>query len=230
MKETIVKKLNKASAAARMSSARRASLTGVRVAAFASGVSRSTVIAATFAACGKRPVLALYNAAKLELQIGFMGAALARKGDNREPDAVMEHCRERLTSYAGFGGTAKLKAGQKGRRTKAEEDAYSSARVLVSGVMKEAGVAVPEARGGNTSATRKPGGKTNVSASKGAAKAATEAKPSIRRYKDKPALIEYLGIQAAAMLANINRNAAIAPIEAKSAVQDFHARIKALAA
>jgi hypothetical protein len=109
MKETIVKKLNKASAAARMSAARRASLAGVRNAAFASGVSRSAVLAATFAACGKRPVLALYNAAKLELQIGFMGAALARKGDNREPSAVMDHCRERLTSYAGFGGTAKLK-------------------------------------------------------------------------------------------------------------------------
>lgn len=226
-----MKKLNKTAASAKLSAARRASLTGVRVAAFASGVSRTTVIAATFAACGKRPVLALYNAAKLELQIGFMGAALARKGDNREPDTLMEHCRDRLANYAGFGGTGKLKAGQKGRRTKQEEDAYASARVLVSGIMKEAGVAVPEARGGNTSATRKPGGKTNVTAKASkAANAAAETKPAIRRYPSREKLVEYLGIQAAAMLANINRNAALAPIEAKSAVQDFHQRIKALTA
>lgn len=222
-----MKKINKSSTAARLSAARRASLTGVRNAAFASGVSRTAVIAATFAACGKRPVLALYNAAKLELQIGFMGAALARTGDNREPAALMDHCRDRLANFAGFGGTGKLKTGQKGRRTKAEENAYGSARVLVSGIMREAGITVPEARGGNTSATRKPGGKTNVTATKKTA--ATDAKPSIRRYRDKPQLIAYLGIQAAAMLANINRNAAIAPNEAKTAVQDFHARIKALA-
>lgn len=220
-------KTNKTSSAARLSAARRASLAGVRRAAFASGAARSTVIAAVFAACGKRPVLALYNGAKLELQIGFMGAALARKGDNREPEQLMEHCRDRLANYAGFGGTAKLKAGQKGRRSKVEEDAYASARVLVSGIMKEAGVTVPEARGGNTAATRKPGGKTAVKAS---AKAVVETKPTVRRYKDKPALLTYLGIQAAAMLANINRNAAIAPIEAKSAVADFSARIRALQA
>lgn len=224
-----MKKINKTANAAKLSSARRASLAGVRNAAFASGVSRTAVLAATLAACGKRPVLALYNAAKLELQIGFMGAALARKGDNREPVVLMEHCRDRLANYAGFGGSGKLKAGQKGRRTKQEEEAYASARVLVSGIMRDAGVTVPEARGGNTSATRKPGGKTNVTA-KASAKPVADTKPAIRRYKDKPALIEYLGIQAAAMLANINRNAAIAPIEAKSAVADFHSRIKALSA
>ena len=224
-----MKKINKTANAAKLSSARRASLAGVRNAAFASGVSRTAVLAATLAACGKRPVLALYNAAKLELQIGFMGAALARKGDNREPVVLMEHCRDRLANYAGFGGSGKLKAGQKGRRTKQEEEAYASARVLVSGIMKDAGVTVPEARGGNTSATRKPGGKTNVTA-KAKAQPAADAKSAVRRYKDKPALIAYLGIQAAAMLANINRNAAIAPIEAKSAVQDFHSRIKALLA
>ncbi len=216
--------------AARMLSARRASLAGVRNAAFASGVSRTAVLAATLAACGKKPVLALYNAAKLELQIGFMGAALARKGDNREPATLMEHCRDRLANYAGFYGTGKLKSGQKGRRTKAEEDAYGSARVLVSSIMKDAGVTVPNGGAAkDTSQTRKPGGKTNVTAKASkAAAAVADSKPAIRRYKDKPALLEYLGIQAAAMLANINRNAAIAPIEAKSAVQEFHARIKAL--
>lgn len=224
-----MKKLNKTATSAKLSAARRASLAGVRTAAFASGVSRTAVISATFAACGKRPVLALYNAAKLELQIGFMGAALARKGDNREPVALMEHCRDRLANYAGFGGSGKLKAGQAGRRTKQEEEAYASARVLVSGIMRDAGVAVPEARGGNTSATRKPGGKTNVSAKASKTAVAAETKPAVRRYKTREEVVGYLNIQAAAMLANVNRNAAIVPIEAKSAVADFQARIKALA-
>lgn len=224
-----MKKINKTAASAKLSAARRASLAGVRNAAFASGVSRTAVLAATLAACGKRPVLALYNAAKLELQIGFMGAALARKGDNREPATLMDHCRDRLANYAGFGGSGKLKSGQKGRRTKQEEDAYASARVLVSGIMKEAGVTVPETRGGNTAATRKPGGKTNVTAKGKTAAPAAEAKPAVRRYKTREEVVGYLNIQAAAMLANVNRNAAIVPIEAKSAVADFQARIKALA-
>lgn len=225
MKETIVKKLNKTNAP-RLTAARKASLANVRNTAFQSGVSRNAVIAAVTAACGRRPVLTLYNAAKLELQIGLMASALARKGDNREPSTLMEHCRERLTFYAGFGGKGKLKAGQRGRRTKVEEDAYASARVTVSGIMRDAGVTVPESRGGDRSKTRAPGRQ----AAKAAPKAANDSKPIVRRFAGKPALIDHFNVQAAALLANVNRNAAICPIELKSAVSDFVARVKALKA
>lgn len=218
-----------ASKAFALTAARKTNLANVRKAAFASGAARSTVIAATFAACGKSPVLALYNATKVELQIGFMAAALARKGDNREPDALMEHCRDRLANFAGFGGTGKLKNGQKGRRTKVEEDAYGSARVLVSSIFKDAGVKVPEARGGDTSATRSPGGAAKGKAPGKAEAPAKAEKPTTPRCKDKGELVAYLLLQSKAMLATINRNAKVAPIEAKSAVQDFAAALAKLA-
>lgn len=220
-----MKTLNKSN---KLSAARRANLAAVRTAAFTSGTSRNAVLAATLAACGRSPIMSLYAAARQELQIGFMAAALARKGDNREPTVLMDHSRERLDSFQGFGGKGKLRTGMKGRRTKQEEEAYASARVLVSGVFRDAGVKVPETRGGDTSQTRK-----GAAARKGAkvtAKAANDSKPVIRRFAGKPALLEHFGVQAAALLANVNRNAAIAPIELKSAVQDFAARIKAIAA
>lgn len=211
-----------------LSSARRAALAPVRRAAFNAGSSRNAVIAATAKACGRKPVLALYNAAKLELQIGFMAAALLRKGVKGLPDgdeALMEHCRVRLTKYAGFGGKQKLAKGQLGRRTKDEELAYGTARVQSSGIFKDAGVKVADKRGGNTAATRKP----RPAAKATAKQAANDAKPVVRKYKGKDELVRYAGIQAAALLATINRNAAIAPVELKSAVQDFHAAVKKLA-
>ncbi len=219
-----MKKLNKKT----LSAARRASLAAVRNAAFQSGTSRNAVVAATFAACGRSPVMALYTAAKQELQIGFMAAALARKGDNREPPALMDYCRDRLDNYQGFGGKAKLRTGMKGRRTKPEEEAYGSARVLVSGIFRDAGVKVPETRGGNTAGSR-----NGANARKGAkapAKTANDTRPVVRRFAGKPQLIQHFEVQAAALLANVNRNASIAPIELKSAVQDFASRVKALAA
>jgi hypothetical protein len=209
-----------------LSAARRTALAGVRKAAFGSGQARNVVVAACRAACGPRPVLALYTAAKLELQIGFMAAALARKGDNREPETLMDHCRVRLTKYAGFGGKQKLAKGQLGRRSKDEELAYGSARVQASAIFKEASVTVADKRGGNTAQTRKP----RPAAKATAKQAANDAKPVVRKYKGKDELVRYAGIQAAALLATVNRNAGIAPVELKSAVQDFHAAIKKLGA
>lgn len=208
-----------------LTAARKTALAGVRRAAFNSGTSRNAVIAATRAALGTKPVLVLYVAGKLELQIGFMAAALAAKGDNREPEALMDHCRDRLANYQGFGGKAKLRAGQKGRRTKDEELAYGSARVSVSQIMKDAGVRVPESRGGDTSKTRAPRPATKATA----AKAAEPTRKANPKFKDKAQLIQYCQLQHAAMLATINKNAAIAPNELKSAVQDFGAALKKLA-
>jgi hypothetical protein len=216
---------NKKNAALRMTTARTTALAGVRRAAFNSGTSRNAVIAATRAALGAKPILMLYNAGKLELQIGFMAAALAAKGDNREPEALMTHCRDRLLNYQGFGGKAKLRQGQKGRRTKDEELAYGSARVSVSQIMKDAGVRVPETRGGDTAATRKPRPASKATA----AKAVEPTRKANPKFKTKGELVAYCQLQHAAMLATINKNAALAPIELKSAVQDFGAAIKKLA-
>jgi hypothetical protein len=218
-------KANKKTASPKLTAARKTALAGVRRAAFNSGTSRNAVIAATRAALGPKPILMLYTAGKFELQIGYMAAALAAKGDNREPEALMDHCRDRLLNYQGFGGKAKLRQGQKGRRTKDEELAYLSARVSVSGVMKDAGVRVPEARGGDTSKTRKPRPASKATA----AKAAEPTRKANPKFKTKGELIAYCQLQHAAMLATINKNAMIAPNELKSAVQDFGAALKKLA-
>lgn len=209
-----------------LNAARKEAFAGVRQAAFNSGVSRTVLVNATAATLGKKPSLALYTGAKLEIQIGYMAAYLARKGDNREPVALMEHCRSRLTKYAKFGGTAALKKGQAGRRTKADEDAYASARVLISGLMKDAGVTVPDPRGGDTSKTRNA--QTPKGATKTAAKAANDAKPAIQRFKAPADVLAYAALQSKAMLSTINRNAAIAPVALKSAVEDFAKAIKAI--
>lgn len=216
---SVNKKNSKPTASAKFSAARKASLAGVRRAAFNSGTSRNAVIAATSAALGRSPVVALYVAGKLELQIGFMAAALARKGDNRPDETLMEHCRDRLTNYQGFGGKQKLRKGMKGRRTKAEEEAYGSARVLVSGIMKEAGVRVPESRGGDTSKTRSA--RPAAKATSKQAQAANDTKPAVHRFGSKEKVVAYLQQHGAAMLATVNRSAKFVPIEAKSAVQDF---------
>ena len=216
--------VNKTTPKARaFSAARLASLANVRQSAFASTVSRSAMLAALLAACGKAPVVALYNGAKLELQVGFMAGALARKGDNRQPEALMSHCRERITLYQGHGGTGKLRAGMKGRRTKVEEDAYLSARVQSSSAFKDAGVAVAEKRGGDSSKTRQP----RPSAAKKVA--ANSNKPVIQRFKSAGEVVAYGQLQAAALLATINRNQTT-PVAMKSAVQDFHAAMKAIKA
>jgi hypothetical protein len=216
----------KLNASTTLTAARKALLAPVRNAAFAAGLSRNAVIEATRAALGPKPTLTLYNAGKLELQIGFMAAALVRKGDNRPDGELMEHCRVRLTQYAGFGGKQKLAKGQLGRRTKEEEAAYASARVRSSAIFKEAGVTVADKRGGDTSKSRKPRAASN----KASAKAAVSDKPAVRSYKGKDELVRYAGIQAAALLATVNRNAKIAPVELKSAVHDFHTAIKKLSA
>lgn len=209
-------KSNKAKAL-RNTAARIANLTNVRKAAFNSGTSRNALLTATFAALGAKPVLALYNATRGELVVGLMAAYLVRKGSNVEPEALMADCRKKVTDYQGHGGTAKLRPGSLGRRSKLEEDAYASARVLVSGVMKDSRVTVP-VKSGTGSSGRKP--------QPSKAKAANDTKPVVRKYADKAALVAYLALQGSAMLATINKNAKLAPNEAKSAVQDFVAAIK----
>lgn len=219
-----VNKAKRAANALRMTEARKANLASCRNAAYLSGTSRGALCAAILAACGAKPVLALSDAVRLEVVVGLMASALSRKGDNRGRDVLMDHCRERITKYQGFGGKGNLRSGMKGRRTKGEEDAYLSARVQWSGLAKEAGVTLPKKSGSNST------GRTPRPAAKATAKqAANDSKPSVRKYANKAALITYANVQAAALLATINKNAAIAPNELKSAVQDFKAAVGKLA-
>lgn len=216
-------KNNKGQRVRPLTAAQTAALSGIRSAAFAAGESRANVVRRTFAACGKRPALALYNATKLSLQIGFMASAMARAGDNRADTVLFKHCEERIVHYAGHGGTGKLREGQKGRRNAVEERAYGSARVLTSGIFKEAGVSVAEKRGGDTSKTRT----ARPTKGKADAKAAKPTFPN-PKLKTDVAVNDQLLRYATAMLAFINKNATVASAPAKSLVQDFVAGVKKL--
>lgn len=204
-------------------------LSGVSSAAFNAGESRAKLVAHVRNACGNKPNLALFEAVGLAIVVGYMASALARKGDNRTEAVLIAHCRDRILNYQGAGGTGKLRAGQKGRRTKTEEDAYTSARVLKARIMRDADVKTPAGKSGGTNKGKTKG--TNKPKAKPTKAAANDAKPAIRKMPNSAAVVDYAKIQAAALLANINKNAAIAPSWLKSAVQDFKAAIdKGLAA
>jgi len=224
-----VKNVNKKNArkvrAKPLNAAQSTALKMVRTRAFDSGVSRNALIASVAAALGPKPTLTLYNAGKLALQVGFMAAALARKDDNREPSALFADCEAKITLYQGHGGAGKLRKGMKGRRTKVEEEAYGSARVLISKLMSDAGVKVPETRGGNTANTRNKKGANNKR------KASAETKPVIRTYRTADALIEAFHTEGARLSAIINKNAKLTDprvSELRELVALFAAKVKAI--
>lgn len=208
-----------------MTKARKENLASCRRAAFNAGTSRNALVAAIKAACGSRPVQTLSDAVRFETVLGLMGAALARKGDNRPEAALTEHCRIRLTKYQAHGGKGKLKPKMLGRRTKVEEEAYASARVQWSKLCSDAGVKLPTKSGSNSTG-RKPNPARKATNAK---KAANDTRPVSRKFANKAALVTAFKTEAAAMLVAINKNAALAPNELKSAVQDFKAAIDKLA-
>ena len=220
------KKSAKRAYALRLTDARKANLASARRAAFNAGTSRNTLLAAIFAACGKRPVLTLSDAVRLEVVIGLMASALARGGDNRPEAVLMEHCRSRLTHYQGHGGKGKLRAGMKGRRTAAEEAAYLSARVQWSGLAKDAGVILP-VKSGSTSSGRPKGKGAGKSSAK--AKAANDSKPIVRTFKSADRMVEYALIQAKAMQGTLNKSAAHCPARLGKAINAFVSEVLAIA-
>jgi hypothetical protein len=197
----------------------------VEIAAFASGESRARLLNTVAVVCGNKPALTLYNAVKLGIVVGFMASALARKGDNRTEAVLLSHCRDRVLNYQGASGTGKLRAGQKGRRTQTEEEAYSSARVLSSRIFKDAGVTVPEARGGDTSGkgakTGNNKGKPNAGKTKDKPAANNNDRPAVRTFKSAEKIVAYALIQAKAMQATLNRSAAHCPERLGTAINQF---------
>ncbi len=208
---------NAPAATVTFSKAQIAGMAGCRTAAFNSGISRGALISAISSALGRTPLPALYRAAVREVQIGLMSAALVRKGDNRPEAELAEHCRERLANYAGFGSKGKVKPSQKGRRTKREEEAYGSARVQITALMKAANVTVP---GGGTakdsSQLRQPQQGSNASDN-----VVDIFAPLVRRFSKPAPMIAHCDRLVAALLGTVNRNAKITPNELKTAIQSL---------
>ena len=177
-------------------------LAAIAPAAFTVGVSRSALIAATFACLGATPDKARFALFSVELSAGTMAAYLQRKGDKRAQAALIAHCREAVTKKAKFAGTGDLKKGQTGRRSEVEEAAYSSARVIKSALLKDAGVTSPIASGSDSSKTRAP----NRKAAKGAKAKKVAASPAFKTFDD---MLRYATVQAKAMSGTWSKNAGI---------------------
>lgn len=206
--------------------------------AFNAAEARSKLVATIADACGAKPVLATFDAIRHAVICGLMASALARKGDNRKQEAIIAHCDERLTKYQGFGGLAPVKDGMKGRRTEDEEKAYTSARVQWHGLIKDAGVTVPDGKSGGSNNANgasgkagnagKTGGATSPKAEPELAKAnakVSDVVPTPKFATEKQA-VAWAKREAAAMLATINGSAGKVPSWLKSAVADFHASVK----
>lgn len=177
-------------------------LAAIAPAAFTVGVSRSALIAATFACLGATPDKARFALFSVELAAGTMAAYLQRKGDKRAQVTLIAHCREAVTKKAKFAGTGDLKKGQTGRRSEVEEAAYSSARVIKSALLKDAGVTSPIASGSDSSKTRAP----NRKAAKGAKAKKVAASPAFKTFDD---MLLYATVQAKAMSGTWSKNAKI---------------------
>lgn len=206
-----------------------AALARVETAAFASGESRSRLLATVSDCCGPKPTLVLFEKVRLGVVVGFMASALARKGDNRTEQVLRRHCRERIVSYQGAGGKGKLRNGQKGRRTQTEEDAYSSARVLAGRIWADAGVKVPTKSGSNSNSKAKAAAKKGATGKQTPDKAPASDKPAIRKIASAEKLVEYALIQGKALQGTLNKSAAIAPARLGEAVNHFLTEVIAVA-
>jgi hypothetical protein len=206
-----------------------AAMSTVEKRAFAAGEGRAALLASVANACGPRPNLALYERVRLAVCVGYMASALARKGDNRPEGTLLKHCRERITVYAGHGGTGKLRKGQKGRRTEVEEAAYTSARNLVSRVMADAGVKVPTKSGSNSNSKAKAAAKKGATGKRTEKKAANDGAPAIRKFGKAEAFVQYALIQGKALQGSLNKSAACVPSRAGEAINHFLTEMLAVA-
>jgi hypothetical protein len=191
------------------------------VSAFTAGSATSALFRDVLAVCGAAPAKETYNAARLAIQSGAIASYLARKGEPGNRGALIKRGLACITKLAGADGVGELKKGQTGRRTTLEEKAYASARVLCTLAFREAGVTVP---GGGAAKSRTPKPAAKATAKKAAANNNRPA--AAPKCKDGPAFAQYVGLQAAALLAAANKNAKVAPPAILSAIQDFAAAVK----
>lgn len=200
-------KNNKAAAIAAMK-ATAAALTGK---AFAASEGEGALVNALKAACGAKPTVEQFSTYRRAIVVGAMASHLAQQGDNRTDKVLFALCVDLLDNYQGATGTAPVRDGMKGRRTKAQEDAYTYGRKVVQRVCERAGVENPEKRGKAGAATKAAANaKAKADKEKAAKAQAKEAndKPVIRTFKKPEPFVEYALVTVKALQATYNRSAA----------------------
>lgn len=174
------------------------------------GTAREVVLQTVRAAYTK----ATADKVRIEYIVGRIAGSRLLPSNGTNPERIANA--RVIVTKAGEKGTATLKKGQS-RRTNAEQRAYDSARVLWSGILRDAGIKTVETRGGS-----KATGKRKAQAGKVKAKVqANDNRPASPKVKTLVALLEYVGIQNKAMNATFTKNAALVPPQLSSALQDF---------
>lgn len=188
--------------------------------AFTASEGEGLLVNALKCACGSKPTVEQFTTFRRAIVIGAMASHLAQSGDNRTDKVLFGLCVDLLDNYQGATGTAPVKEGMKGRRTKAQETAYTYARKVVQRVCERAGVTNPEKRGKTGASTKAvTNAKAKAKAAKAAAKEGT-GKLAIRTFKKPEPFVEYALIAAKSLQSTYNKSAAHAGTVSLSKVAD----------
>ncbi len=174
------------------SKARALALSSVAPLAFAEGKARLALIDMVKRAGGNLP------AVRNEVIAGRMASRIP---SNHDEATRIDNARA-IMALPGKGSK------EAKRRTEAQEAAYGAARGFWSSVLKEAGIASSDKRGGDTSAKRKP---RVTKANQAKAKKATGAtgQQAAPKARDAGELLGFFKQQSAMMLALSNKNAGL---------------------
>lgn len=199
---------NKKAAALAAMKATAATLTSK---AFAASEGEGALVNAMRAACGSKPTVEQFSTYRRAIVIGAMASHLAQQGDNRTDKVLFALCVDLLDNYQGATGTAPVREGMKGRRTKGQEDAYTYARKVVQRICERAGVENPEKRGKTGAATKAAKAAATKAAATKAAKATareSNGRLAIRTFKKPEPFVEYALIAAKSLQSTYNKSAA----------------------
>lgn len=170
---------------------------------------------------------------------GYMAAGL----DGQTDADRIEHARALVEDHAGYinpadyakGGKLAgkelpgLPKGAKGRRTAEQEKLYTKARVALTRTLADMDIKTLSKQGGDRkkSGAQPSGTKPNdIPPAEAKTPSVKELREAAPKYKDALEVHAHLDRQAATLMAFINKNAAIASPQDKSAVQDFIAALK----
>lgn len=178
--------------------------------AFAASEGEGALVNAMRVACGPKPTVEQFSTFRRAIVVGAMASHLAQQGDNRTDKVLFALCEDLLDNYQGMTGTAPVRNGMKGRRTKPQEDAYTYARKVVQRICARAGVENPEPRGKTGAATTaKNNADAKAKKDKAAKSAAKESngKLAIKTFKKPEPFVEYALIAAKSLQSTYNKSA-----------------------
>lgn len=203
----------------RLSAGRKAALALVAPSAFESGKAED-VLALNYRAAGGHQ-----DHVKREALAGRIAYGFSKRGDNRPMAELITYGYAILDKKGINTNDAK-------RRTKVEHDVWNASTTWLTGFLSRHGIVSTAKNAGNKNAagkSRKPRPGTAKDEKSALGLAPKQASPAFKTVED---LVTFVEQQSAMLLACLNKNAKIASMSSgtQSAVQDFRAAMKPIAA